>query len=182
MNVRTGRLALGSLLVAALLAGCASGARREIEADRIKAHAEPLELNGPKGAPAAHIDTDGRLRFGDQPVVLDADQRAATLAYREAALHVVDLSLDGASRYTRFVIPRFLFGMVVHGGPDRAGRSMEQDARKLLHTPQFCDALDVMRAKQEAMVDEVARLRPYVQLTADDVGDCRAGRPYTHSL
>jgi len=176
MHGRVTRRVLGTMLVALSLTGCMSDARREIEADRVKAHAEPLELDGPKGEPVAHIGTDGGLVVGDEAVALDAAQQAATLAYREAALKVVDVSMIGAEKYVRTAVPRFLFDSVLHMGTDGGARSMEKGAEKMVRSPRFCDALDVMRQKQDVMVAEVPRLRAYTRVTAADVEDCRNGR------
>ncbi|OZB66612.1 MAG: hypothetical protein B7X33_04910 [Lysobacterales bacterium 13-68-4] len=118
MQGRVTRRVLGTMLVALTLTGCMNDARREIEADRVKAHAEPLDLNGPEGTPVAHIGTDGNLVVGDKAVALDAAQQAATLAYREAALKVVDVSMIGAEKYVRTAVPRFLFDSVLHMGTD----------------------------------------------------------------
>jgi len=164
------------LVTMVLLSGCMTEARREIEADRGEAHAEPLQLRGPKGAPDAEIGTDGGVTIGKRAVALDAQQHAASLAYREAALKVVDLSLANASKYVRFAIPRLLFGMAVHGSADK---SMDKSAEKIVHTPEFCDALDAMRVKQDAMVAEIPPLASYGHLTPDDVRHCRDGQPYT---
>lgn len=169
------------LSITLLAAGCSTTATRDIEAARIKAHTAPLELNGPHGKTRAYIGTDGRLTIGKIPVALDTDQQAATLAYRDAALNVVDLSLDSAARLTRFAIPRVLFGMLIHGA-DGAGRGIEKDAEKSMHSPAFCVSLETMREKQDAMVAEVAQLRPYAQLTPQDIRDCRSGKPYSHSI
>jgi hypothetical protein len=181
MHAGVGRSVRGAVLLVTwtLLSGCMTEARREIEADRVELHTEPLTLHGPKGAPEAHVGTDGSVTIGDQAIVLDARQRSAALAYREAALKVVDLSLDNASKYVRFAVPRTLFGMVAHGGSEGADKSMDKSADKIVHTPAFCDALDAMRAKQDAMVDEIDRLQPYRSLTSADVQHCRAGEPYT---
>lgn len=181
MHAGIGRSVRGAVLLVtwALLSGCMTEARREIEADRVELHTEPLTLRGPKGSPEAHVGVDGSVTLGDQVIVLDARQRSATLAYREAALKVVDLSLDNASKYVRFAIPRALFGMVAHGGSEGADKSMDESAEKIVHTPAFCDAMDAMRAKQEAMVAEVGPLASYGRLTPDDVRRCRDGRPYT---
>lgn len=167
---------LGMMLVALSLTGCMSNARREIEADRVKAHAEPLDLNGPKGEPVAHIGTDGSLVVGDQAVALDAAQRAATLAYREAALKVVDVSMTGAEKYVRTAVPRFLFDSMLHMGTDGGARSMDKGVGKMVRSPRFCDALATMRQKQGAMVAEVPRLLAYTHVKAADIEDCRGGR------
>lgn len=172
---------LGTLLAVATIAGCSTAARREIEAERVQAHAEPLELNAAKGLPAASIDVDGSVRIDGKPIPLDASQRAATLAYRDASLDVIDLALQAASRLTRFAIPRALFGMVVHG-PDDAGRSIEEDARAIPHSPAFCLRLEHLLQAQDVAASRVQALRPYASLTGQDVEDCRAGRPYELKL
>lgn len=176
MQGRVTRTVLVTMLVALTLTGCMSDARREIEADRVKAHAEPLDLNGPKGEPVAHIGTDGSLVVGDEKVALDATQQAATLAYREAALDVVDVSMIGAEKYVRTAVPRFLFDSVLHMGTDGGARSMEKGAKKMVSSPRFCNALDIMRQKQDAMVAEVPRLSAYTHVKAADVADCNSGR------
>ena len=168
--------ALAALLGALSLAGCSTTARREIEAERVQAHAEPLRLQAPDGRPDASIDVDGSLRIGREPVSLDPRQRAATLAYREASLALVDLSLRAASRLTRFAIPRVLFGMVVHG-TDEAGRGLEKDAEAIPHSPGFCRRLADLLAAQEAAVSQVPALRPYVSVTPQDAERCRPGPP-----
>lgn len=176
MQGRVTRRVLGTMLVALTLTGCMNDARREIEADRVKAHAEPLDLNGPEGTPVAHIGTDGSLVVGDKAVALDAAQQTATLAYREAALKVVDVSMIGAEKYVRTAVPRFLFDSVLHMGTDGGARSMEKGAERMVRSPRFCDALDNLRQKQGAMVAEVPQLRAYTRVKAADVEDCRKGR------
>lgn len=182
MRGRATRNALGAVLVAISLTGCMSDARREIEAERAKAHVEPLELNGPKGQPVARIGTDGSLFMGYKPVAIDARQRAATLAYREAALKVIDASLIGAEEDVHFAVPRFLFDAALHMSTDVGAEGAEKNAEKIIHSSAFCDALEGMWKKQEAMVIEVPLLRPYAHVTAADIQDCRAGRPYQHSI
>jgi hypothetical protein len=167
---------LGMLLVALTLSGCMSDARREIEADRLKAHTEPLDLDGPKGQPVAHIGIDGSLTVGDEAVALDAAQHAAVLAYREATLKVVDLSLISAEKYVHTAVPRFLFDSVLHLGTDGGARSLEKGADKMVHSPPFCDAMETMREKQEVMVAEVPRLRSYTHVTTGDIQDCRVAQ------
>lgn len=176
MKGRVTRHALGVLLIGLTLSGCMSDARREIEADRVQAHIEPLELSGPKGAPAASIGTDGSLAVGHEAIALDAAQRTATLAYREAALKVVDMSMTGAEKYVHSAIPRFLLASVLHMGTDAGAKSMEKGAEKMVHSPQFCDAMETLREKQDVMVAEVPRLRSYTHVTTGDIQDCRAGR------
>lgn len=176
MKGRVTRGMLGVLSISLMLSGCMSDARREIEADRVKAHAEPLELSGPKRAPVAHIDTDGSLAVGHEWVALDASQRAATLAYRAAALRVIDMSLTSAEKYVHSAIPRFLFASALHMGTDAGTKSMEKGAEKMVHSPPFCDAMETMREKQDVMVAELPQLRPYTHVTTGDIQDCRAGR------
>jgi len=173
--------ALGTLLMALAIAGCSTAARREIEAERIQAHAEPIELHAPDGLPKASIDVDGSVRIGHEPVPLDAQQRSASLAYRQATLAVVDLSLQAASRLTRFAIPRVLFGVVVHGSDD-AGRGLEEDAKAIPHSPEFCQRLADLLGAQEAAVSSVPSLQPYANVTTHDLESCRSGRPYRLNL
>lgn len=182
MRGRVTRRVLGAVLVAMSLTGCMSDARRQIEADRVKAHAEPLELHAQRGQPVARIGVDGSLSMGDKPFAIDAGQRAATLAYREAALKVIDASLIGAEKYVHFAVPRFFFGSVLHMSTESGADGAEKDAEKIIHAPTFCDALERMWTKQQAMLVEVPLLRPYAHVTTADIGDCRAGRPYRHSI
>ncbi|MCX7514895.1 hypothetical protein [Frateuria sp. STR12] len=190
-SVRSGSTAIGAarrslpgigiLLLAALVGGCATSARHEIEADRIQAHQAPLELRASQGLPPASIATDGSVTIGDETLPIDRSQKAATLAYRHAALDVVDHSLRDASRLVKFAIPRVLFGLVMHGA-DHAGDAVEADANAIPHSPEFCALLQTMLDTQVTMVDSVQALRPYASLEAGDIDDCRAGRPYSQPL
>lgn len=173
--------ALGALLMALTIGGCSTAARREIEAERLQAHAEPLQLHASHGLPEAAIGVDGSVRIGHEPVSIDAQQRAASLAYRKASLAVIDLSLQAASRLTRFAIPRVLFGMVVHGSDD-AGRGIEKDAEAIPHLPAFCQRLEDLLGAQTTAVSAVPALRPYASVTAQDVDSCRSGHPYQLNL
>lgn len=177
--MKSGRLAraLGTLLMALTVAGCSTAARREIEAERIQAHTEPLELHGPKGLPEASIGADGSVRIGGDPVSLDTQQRTVSLVYREASLAVIDLSFEAASRLTRFAIPRLLFGMVLHGSDD-AGRGIEKDAEAIPHSPEFCQRLENLLDAQKSAVSSLPALQPYASVTTQDVQSCRSGRPY----
>ena len=170
------------LSVAALvLAGCSGAARRDMEADRIKMHQEPLELRGDKDVPKAYIDVTGGVTIDKQPLALTADQRAAVLDYREASLEVIDISFDTASRLTRYAVPRLLFGSMTHG-TDGASKGSEAEAEKIPHSPQFCASLEKMRQTQDVMVAKEESLRPYARLTQEDVQDCQSGKPYRHSI
>jgi hypothetical protein len=173
--------ALGTLVMVFVIAGCTSAARREIEAERLQAHTEPLQLHAPDGLPEASIDVDGSVRIGHEPVALDSQQRVASLAYRKASLAVIDLSLQAASRLTRFAIPRVLFGMVVHGSDD-AGRGIEEDAEAIPHSPEFCQRLQDLLTAQVGAVSSLPALRPYANVTPQDVESCRSGRPYDLNL
>ena len=172
---------LGTLFMALAVAGCSTAARREMETERIQAHAEPLELHAPEGLPEASIDVDGSVRIGQSPLPLDTQQRSASLAYRDASLAVIDLSLQAASRLTKFAIPRVLFGMVVHGADD-AGRGIEKDAEAIPHSPEFCRRLDTLLDAQNDAASQVPSLRPYARVTTQDVESCRSGHPYDLNL
>jgi len=177
MDVRT--ILLLSALI--LLLGCTTAARRDMKDDRAAMHRQPLELRGDAGVPAATIAVDGQVSIGKEPVPTTEAQRGATLDYRAASLALADMSFDTADHLTKFAVPRLLLSSIVHGF-DGASRGIEADAQKATHTPAFCSSLDQLRQKQDAMVAEVERLRPYARLTQEDVLDCRAGRPYRHSI
>lgn len=168
-------------VAAVLLAGCSGAARRDMEQDRIKLHQEPLELRGEKDEPKAYIDVTGGVTIDKAPLAIDADQRAAILDYREASLEMIDITFDATSHLTKYAVPRLLFGSMIHG-TDGASKGIEAEAEKIPHSPQFCASLDKMRQTQDVMVAKEERLRPYGRLTAQDVLDCQAGRPYKHSI
>jgi hypothetical protein len=175
--LRRGRLILAASLMALAATGCSNVARRDIEQARLEAHTAPLELSGREGTARAVIDADGSVSIGKAPLSLDRQQRAATLAYREAYLEIVDYSLRAASKVTRFAVPRVLFGMIVHGA-DQAGRGIEKDAEAIPHTPGFCKRLARLMTAQDVAVSQVAALQPYANVTAHDLDSCRSGKPY----
>ena len=177
MDVRTILL----LSAVALASGCATEARRDMAEDKAEMHQQPLELKGASGAPDATIDVDGKVTIGKDVLPITEEQRAAVLRYRTASLATADIAFDSASHLTKYAIPRFLFGSVFHGF-DGASRGIEADAEKIPHSPAFCDALANLRQAQDAMVAKVDRMQPYARFTESDVLDCRAGRPYGHSM
>lgn len=178
---RPGWLILAASLLALTATGCSSVARRDIEKARREAHAAPLELSGRGGTQRAVIDTDGSVSIGTAPLVLDPQQRAVTLAYREAYLEIVDYSLRAASKVTRFAVPRVLFGMLIHGS-DQAGRGIEKDAEAIPHTPGFCRRLERLMKAQNVAVSQVTALQPYASVTPRDLDSCRSGKPYRLAL
>ncbi|MGO4700679.1 hypothetical protein [Dyella sp. 2RAB6] len=177
MQVRT----LLLFVSAVLLAGCSSTARRVMEESRVKVHQEPLELRSEANVPKAYIDVTGGVTIDKEPLAITTEQRAAILDYREASLAIIDISFDAASRLTRYAVPRLLLGSMIHGS-DGASRGIDADAEKIAHSPAFCAALDKMRQTQDVMVAREESLRPYARLTAQNVLDCQAGKPYRYSM
>ncbi|MGY0556588.1 MULTISPECIES: hypothetical protein [unclassified Lysobacter] len=179
MNQPTRALALAAL-VAALMTGCAGIASKEIEAERIALHAEPLELDA-EGRPAASIAPSGAVTIGDDTLALTDAQRAETAGYRDAVLDLVDLTLDDTKSLTNRAMVTALLG-VVTGLGDQAERHIESQAREIAHTPEFCGLLDDVRQHQDRMVRSVAQLQPYADISEQDVDDCAAGHPYDLSI
>lgn len=180
-TLRPSRLILTGLLMALAATGCSNVARRDIEQARTEAHTAPLELSGREGMARAVIDADGSVSIGKARLSLDRQQRAATLAYREAYLEIVDYSLREASEATRFAVPRVLFGMIIHGA-DQAGDGIEKDAEAIPHTPGFCMRLERLMKAQQVVVSRVTALQPYANVTAHDLDSCRSGKPYRLAL
>ncbi|MGH8085113.1 MAG: hypothetical protein ACREPV_07535 [Lysobacter sp.] len=168
-------LALATL-AAALMTGCAGIASKEIEAERAALHAEPLELDA-KDRPDASIAPSGAVTIGDDALQLTEAQRIEAAGYRDAVLDLIDLTLDDTESLTNRAMVTALLG-VVTGLGDQAERHIESQAREIAHTPEFCRLLGDVRQHQDRMIRSVAALQPYADVSAQDVDDCAAGRPY----
>lgn len=164
------------VLVALLVAGCSGAVTREIEAERVQLHHEPLELSA-EGHADASIDSSGSVKIGSGNLALTDDQRALTRQYRDAVIDLVDLTLDKTSQVSRHAVARALFGMAT-GRLEKTEQKIERQAEAIAHAPEFCARLAGVRQSQDRMVQAVARLAPYVHVTRHDVENCTAGRPY----
>lgn len=162
--------------LAVLVTGCAGIATREIEAERAALHAEPLELDA-TGRPDASIAPSGAVTIGERALMLTDAQRAEAASYRDAVLDLVDLTLDDTKSLTNRAMVTALLG-VVTGLGDQAERHIESQAREIAHTPEFCGLLDNVRQRQDRMVRSVDELRPYADISEQDVDDCVGGRDY----
>ena len=174
------RIALTGALMAALvlpvLAGCSGVATKDIEAERAKLHAQPLDMSA-KGQPDASIDASGAVKIGPEALPLSDAQRQLTRDYRVAMIDLVDLTLSDASRLADHAMSTAIFGMLT-GRMDHAEKTIDRQAEAIAHTPGFCSRLDTLRQRQERMLQSVAPLAPYAKISRQDVEDCAAGRPY----
>lgn len=175
--LKTKLIALACPVVTALtLSGCIGMGTREIEAERAKLHREPLEM-GAQGLPAASIDSKGTVKIGSRELALTDTQRLLTSKYRDAVIDLTDLALQDAEQMTRYAVARVLFGMAT-GRLEKTERKLEQEAEGIAHSPRFCSLLDVVKQRQDVMVQSVAELQPYGRVSRQDTEDCAAGRPY----
>lgn len=179
MSLRPAAAVLATFLLIAST-GCASIASDEIEQARRDAHARPVVLHA-DDRPDARIGIDGAVRLGDRPLPLTPAQQALALEYRQAALEVVDLSLEQARDVTRGAVARSLFGWMT-GRLDKTVASLERESLAIVHSPEFCSRLETLRQRQQGMVAATPELLPYARITPATIADCRAGRDYTVGL
>jgi|GEM_PF-3350132 len=163
-------------LVAVLMAGCSGVATKEIEAERVSLHGEPINMNA-KDLPEVSIEPSGAVKIGDGNLALTDDQRVLTRDYRAAVIDLVDQTLTDASRVTDHAMSRVIFAMLI-GRADEAGEKIGKQAEAIAHTPQFCHLLDKVQQHQARMVQSVTQLQPYAKLSQQDVDNCNAGKPY----
>jgi hypothetical protein len=163
-------------LAAFLVVGCSGVVTKEIEAERVELHQKPLELSA-KDLPDASIDSSGSVKIGSGNLAMTEAQRALTRQYRDAVIGLVDLTLDKTSKVSRHAVARALFGMAT-GRLEKTEQKIERQAEAIAHAPEFCARLAEVRQSQDRMVQAVATLEPYVDVSRQDVEDCAAGRPY----
>ncbi|NII09679.1 hypothetical protein [Oleiagrimonas sp. C23AA] len=161
------------LLAATLLSGCMPSTTRQMQQARVDAHHSPLQLSAEHGKTHASIAVDGSVIIDKKPLPLTAQQRAATLAYRKVAMHVVDLSLDSATHVVRYAIPHVLFDLVFHGA-ESAGDREEARAKAAIFTPDFCSALGQLQQQRQTLVAQVPQLAPYSDQHSDHLDECQS--------
>ena len=133
-----------------------------------------MELSA-KGYPDASIDLSGVVKIGSSDLALTDVQRESTLRYRDAVVDLVDRTLDETSRLTKHVIAKMLFG-VATGRMEKTQQKMERQAEDIAHSPEFCRLLVEVKQRQNRMVQLVAKLKPYANLSRQDFENC-AARP-----
>ncbi|WP_426688152.1 hypothetical protein [Rhodanobacter ginsengiterrae] len=169
-----------AVLVSLLLAGCSGVATREIEAERVSLHNEPLSMNA-KGLPEANIDASGMVKIGKDSLPLTGEQRLLTRDYRAAVIQLVDLTLSDTARITDHAMSRVLFAAMI-GRADQAGDKIGKQAEAMVHSPQFCRLLGKVEQSQQRMVNSVVTLQPYAKITPQAVENCVAGKPYEANI
>jgi hypothetical protein len=167
-------------LASLLMAGCSGVATREIEAERVALHSEPVSMTA-RDLPEASIDSSGAVQIGKDELALTDDQRALTRDYRDAVIDLVDLTLDETSRLTDHAMTRVIFAMLI-GRADEAGEKIGKQAEALVHSPPFCQRLSAVQQRQQRMTQSVVQLQPYAKISPQDVENCVAGKPYDVSI
>ena len=167
-------------LASLLMAGCSGVATREIEAERVALHSEPVSMTA-RDLPEASIDRSGAVKIGDDKLALTADQRELARDYRAAVVELVDLTLAETSRLTDHAMTRVIFAMLI-GRADEAGEKIGKQAEALVHSPPFCQRLGAVQQRQQRMTQSVVQLQPYAKISPQDVENCVAGKPYDVSI
>lgn len=167
-------------LAGVLIGGCSGVATREIEAERVSLHSEPVSMNA-KDLPEVNIDSSGAVKIGTDNLSLTDEQRVLARDYRAAVVELVDLTLSDTARITDHAMSRVLFAALV-GRADKAGEKIGKQAEALVHSPQFCHLLGNVKQQQDRMVQSVVKLQPYAKITPQTVENCNAGKPYDVNL
>jgi len=175
-SIRHSRVAVALALAVLAVSGCSGIASKEIESERAKLRAEPVEMSA-KGLPQASIDARGEVRIGERKLALSDAQRNLAAHYRSAVVDLVDLTLRETSKATRFVVARALFGMAV-GRLDETTDKIEREAEGITRKPEFCRLLGEVKTRQDDMAGSIGELQPYAKVDAQDLEDCRAGKAY----
>lgn len=164
------RTAMAAVL-ALLMAGCTGIATHAIEAERTEIATTPLKLSA-KGLPDASIDLLGNVRIGSDDLALSDPQRARTLAYREAVIALVDLTLKDSERVANHAVATALFAT---GREDKAEQKIERQAGQIAHTQAFCDLQERVHDREDRMLEAVAQLRPYASANQQNAQECISG-------
>lgn len=171
------RIAIGSLLSAALLAGCTPDAdpgTTQVNFQHFEVRNDDVIVHAP-GKPDATVNAGGDLNIAGKPVATTPAQRQLLQRYytqvqgiRSDAIATGKQGVALAGKAIGEVI-----GGLAAGDPDRISTRVEAEAEKVeARATQICVRLGVIRNVQEALAADLAAFRPYATIRADQVSDC----------
>lgn len=165
-----------SVATVVLLAACSGGGPDDSGVFRhFSIRDSAVAVHAP-GLQDALVDASGTLSLEGQTVPTTPAQRALLASYnadvltlRRQAIEVGKAGIRTAGKAIGSVVAG-----LASGNPDSIGPKVEaraDDVRK--DVTAMCATLRDVRAKQDAIADQLAPFRPYATLTAAEVDDCR---------
>lgn len=168
-----------SLLVASatalLLCSCKPSPTVSTDGGSVQASGDKITLRA-TGHPNAHIDAQGNLLIDDEKVVVTPRQGALLKDYQR---EVNGMTQDGLAMGKQGVaLAGKAVGAAIKGaiGGDSADieKKIEADARMMeKEALKMCTRLIQIRAVQDQLAAELPVFKPYANIEAGDIADCR---------
>jgi hypothetical protein len=157
-------------------------ARRKLETENISiSDGMDIQVNGhsisrPKGKSKAEITPAGDLLIEGKPVVVDPQQRALLLQYRQHIIGIanagMDIGVQGADLGMK-AASEAISG-IFSGNADKVEERIKPETQKIeAAAERLCDRLPPMLATQNALASSLPQFRPYATMTEGDISDCR---------
>lgn len=162
--------AASSSAISSTVAGAVAQARKEIAEGNIN-------IQNGKSGKRVELSPQGDLIIDGKPQPVTPEQRKLLIEYRSHVVEVanagVDIGLQGADLATK-AVAESITGIFTGRDSNDIERRVEAQADKVRTAAlKLCDHLPAMMESQNRLVAAMPEFKPYANLEASDIDDCR---------